>query len=100
MKHFWHGACSFLACEGFGENVRPFIPRLHFFFFFFKVEINSRTLIPFFRPGSVHSGSASWDDWEHSKDGNSGLYLQSSVFWKEEEEKKKKEKREEKQKDM
>ena len=32
------------------------------FFFFFKVEISSRTLIPFFLPGSVHSGSASWDD--------------------------------------
>ena len=31
-------------------------------FFFFKVEISSRTLIPLFRPGSVHSGSASRDD--------------------------------------
>ena len=30
--------------------------------FFFKVEISSRTAIPPFRPGSVHSGSASWDD--------------------------------------
>ena len=30
--------------------------------FFFKVEISSRTLIPLFRPGSVHSGSANWDD--------------------------------------
>ena len=29
------------------------------FFFFFKVEISSRTLIPLYRPGSVHSGSAS-----------------------------------------
>ena len=28
----------------------------------FKVEISSRTLIPLFRPGSVHSGSASRDD--------------------------------------
>ena len=33
-----------------------------FFFFFFKVEISSCTLVPLFRPGSVHSGSASWDD--------------------------------------
>ena len=37
-----------------------------FFFFFFllflKEEISSRTLIPLFRPGSVDSGSASWDD--------------------------------------
>ena len=31
-------------------------------FFFFKVEISLRSLIPFFMPGSVHSGSASWDD--------------------------------------
>ena len=29
------------------------------FFFFFEEEIRSRTLIPLFRPGSVHSGSAS-----------------------------------------
>ena len=28
------------------------------FFFFFKVEIRLRTLIPLLRPGSVHSGSA------------------------------------------
>ena len=34
-------------------------PALFLFSFFFKVEISSRTLIPFFRPGSVHSGSAS-----------------------------------------
>ena len=31
-------------------------------FFFFKVEISSRTLISLFRPGSVQSGSANWDD--------------------------------------
>ena len=45
-----------------GENVRPFIPRLRFFVvvvFVFEVEIRSRTLIPLFRPGSVHSGSVS-----------------------------------------
>ena len=42
----------------FWENVRQFIPRPRFFIFF-KVEIGSRTLIPFFRPGSVYSGSAS-----------------------------------------
>ena len=30
--------------------------------FFFKVEISSRTIIPLFMPGSVHSGSASSDD--------------------------------------
>ena len=30
--------------------------------FSFKVESSSHTLIPRFRPGSVHSGSASWHD--------------------------------------
>ena len=30
-----------------------------FFFFFFKVEISFRTVIPLFTPGLVHSGSAS-----------------------------------------
>ena len=55
---------SFPACDDFGENVRPFIPRLRSFFFFFfwgegVVEIISRTLIPLFMPGSVHSVSAS-----------------------------------------
>ena len=48
----------FPRLRGFWENVRPFIPRLRFFFFFFEVEISSRTLIPLFRPGSVHSDSA------------------------------------------
>ena len=31
-------------------------------FFRFQVAISSRTLISLFRPGSVHCGSASWDD--------------------------------------
>ena len=30
--------------------------------FFLEVEISSRTKISLFMPGSVHSGSASWDD--------------------------------------
>ena len=42
---------SFLACA-------------LFFLSFFLVEISSHTLIPLYRPGSVHSGSASWDDYE------------------------------------
>ena len=46
---------------GFGESVRSFISRLCFFFFF-KVEISSHTLIWLFRPGSVYSGSVSWDN--------------------------------------
>ena len=49
--------------RGMWENVRPFVSRLRFFFFStFTVEISSRTLIPLVKPGSVHSGSASWDD--------------------------------------
>ena len=51
---WWYG--------GFWENVRPFIPGLRLFFFFFDLKISSRTLIPLFMLGSVHSGSASWDD--------------------------------------
>ena len=31
-------------------------------FCLFLVEISSRTLNPLFKPESVHSGSASWDD--------------------------------------
>ena len=42
------------SLQGFRENVRQFIPRLHFFLVF-KVEIRWRTLIPLIRPGSVHS---------------------------------------------
>ena len=52
----------FLACVDFGKYST--IPRLRFFFsfFFFEEEISSRSLIPLFTPGSVHSGSASWGD--------------------------------------
>ena len=44
--------------------VPPFTSHLRFFCFLFvlEVEISSRTLIPLFLPGPVHSGSASWDD--------------------------------------
>ena len=44
VRGFWENDNSFPACT-----------------FFFKVEIRSHTVIPLFRPGSVHSGSASWD---------------------------------------
>ena len=48
------------------DNLFPASPPPLFFsflfFFFFVVEISSRTLIPLFGPGSVHSGSASGDD--------------------------------------
>ena len=52
----------FLACEDFFENVWPFPACAFFFFLGGAVEISSCTLIPLFRPGSVHSGSASRDD--------------------------------------
>ena len=57
MGYWWW---LFPCVRGFWENDRQFIPCLRFFLF--KVEMSSRTLIPLFRPGSVHRGSASWDD--------------------------------------
>ena len=33
------------------------------FAFFFQVEITLHPPTPLFKPGSVHSGSAGWDDW-------------------------------------
>ena len=57
------GAGFFPACEEFGRMCDNSFPASAFIFFFFlKVEIRWRTLIPFLRPGSVHSGSAIWDD--------------------------------------
>ena len=61
-RSVWWWWWFFSRLRGIGENVQPFIPHLHLFFFFFKVEISSRTLIALFMPGSVHSGSTSWDD--------------------------------------
>ena len=43
-------------------KVRRINSRLRFFFLI--VEIRSRTLISLLRPGPVHSGSASWDDFD------------------------------------
>ena len=51
----------FFACEDFGSMFDDSFPACAFFFFFL-VEITSRTLVPLFRPRSVHSGSARWDD--------------------------------------
>ena len=50
-----------LAYEDFGEDFFYKLIRVCTFFFF-EVEISSHTLIPLFRPGLLHSGSASWDD--------------------------------------
>ena len=57
------GGGFFLACEDFGRMFDNSFPA-YAFFFPFKVEISSRTLIPLLRPGSAHSGSASWDDYD------------------------------------
>ena len=53
------GGGFFLACEDLGSMFDNSLPACAFFF---NVEISSRTLISLFRPGSVHSGSASSDD--------------------------------------
>ena len=55
------GGGFFLTCEDFGRIFDNSFPACTFFFFF-KVEISSCVLIPLFRPGSVHSGLASWDN--------------------------------------
>ena len=51
------GGGFFLTCEDFGRMFNHSFPACAFCLF--EVEISSRTLIPLFMPGSVHSGSAS-----------------------------------------
>ena len=70
--------CLFRHLWGFLENVQPFIPCLCFFFF--QVEISSCTLISLFRPGPVHSGSASRDDQQQLNALNSRLWQSSEMF--------------------
>ena len=52
----------FLACHDFGRMFDYPFPARAFLLLFFLVEFSSRTLIPLFMPGSVHSDSASRDD--------------------------------------
>ena len=50
----------FLACEDLGECTTIRSPSALFVVVvIFQMDISSHTLIPLFRPGSVHSGSAS-----------------------------------------
>ena len=52
------GGCGgfFLARNDFGRMLDHSLPACaYFFFYYFKIEISSRTLIPLFRPESVHS---------------------------------------------
>ena len=60
----WSGGSFLLACEDFGRMLDNSFPACAFFFF--KVEISSHALFPLFKPGSVHSGSASWDDCDQA----------------------------------
>ena len=52
-------------CEYFGRMFDHSFPACAYLFIYFSFleEISSYTLISLFVPGSVHSGSASWDDW-------------------------------------
>ena len=56
------GEGLFHACEDFGRMFDNSFPACAVCFFFHEVEICLRKLIALFRPGSVHSGLASWDD--------------------------------------
>ena len=66
LKSSHHGLSTSLRMVAFTLSARIFrdfstnhsLPAL-FFFLFFSVEISLRTLIPLFRPGSIHSGTAS-----------------------------------------
>ena len=61
--HSFEYAWLFLLVRMLGECSTFHSQSVCFFLFcFLKVEISSRTLIVHFRPGSVHSGSVSWDD--------------------------------------
>ena len=55
------GGGFFLACGNLGRMFDHSFPACAFLFIylFFEAEISSRTLIPLFMPGSVHSGSVS-----------------------------------------
>ena len=57
------GGDFFLACEDFWRIFDRSVPASALKkIFFFEVKISSRTLTSLFIPGSVHSGSARWDD--------------------------------------
>ena len=58
---WWWWFLLFLACEALQRMLTNFLAVL-FLSFFFEVEISLHTLIPLFMPGSVHSGSESWDN--------------------------------------
>ena len=63
----------FLVCEDFGRIINHSFPTCTLKKFSLKVEINLCKLIPLFRPGSAHSGSASWADCDQ-------VFLMSCVW--------------------
>ena len=74
VRYLEGGGGFFLACKDLGRMFNNSFPTCVFFcLFFFYVEISSGKLTPFFRPGSVHSGSASWDDCDR-------VFLMSCVW--------------------
>ena len=52
---------SFLKCKDLERMFDKSFPACTFLYVFF-MEISSHTLIPLFRPGSIHSDSATWDN--------------------------------------
>ena len=70
------GRDIFLACKEFGGRFDDSFPACTFF----KTEISWHSSIPLFRPGSVHGGSASWDDCGQASPDESHVSLFSSVI--------------------
>ena len=61
---FWNfqlWCCLFPSLRVLGGRLHYSFPTCTFFFFF-EVEISSRTPVSLFRAGSVHSGLESWDN--------------------------------------
>ena len=56
--HVWCGG-FFLVCEDFGRMFAHSFPTC---LLLFLMEVSPCTLISLFRPGSLHSGSVSWDN--------------------------------------
>ena len=63
----------FTCLQGFSDNIRPFILWLHFFLCFLVTWRLLVPLIPLSMLGSVHSGSASWD--------NCGQMFPTNCLW-------------------
>ena len=58
-EHYYYGGLFLLTCQDFGRMFDHSFPACAFCCW---SGDSTRTLIPLFMPGSVHSGSAGWDD--------------------------------------